>query len=163
MSEKRLNAEQLARLAEELTHDRYGGLGAQQGYELLHATTTTETVTELQPMSLAEMIQDLSPGIAAKLPDASMIEFSRAVVGPNKDGNGDREAVGMFLALWLKAGKIEQTEYNACAAQLTRTHTVTRTTTIQPRIYLGFGGVDGMPGAVHYDDFAAAWQAAGRN
>lgn len=160
---KRLNAEQLAKLAEELAHDRYSGLGAQQGYALLHATTATETVTELQPMSLGEMLTELSVESAAKLPDASMVEFSRAVVGPNKDGNGDREAVGMFLGLWLKAGKIEQTEYNACAAQLTRTHEVTRTVAVLPRIYLGFGGVDGMPGAVHYDDFATAWQAAGRN
>ncbi len=155
-----MNEAQLQLLADELADARYNGLTAGQASQKLFATVQEHTVTQPAPMNLGAMLEALSAESSAKLPDASIIEFSRAVVGPNKDGRGGREAVEFFLALWLKAGKINFGEYSACAAQLAATEIVTVSTPCDSRFAVAFAGVAGFPNTATDEEFASAWQLA---
>jgi hypothetical protein len=144
-------------LAVELALPRYDSMTQQQAYDDLHATSKTESVTQLAELTLVGLLGDLSSESKGKVCDwVHLLDFRAKVL------QQDRQGVAIYIDLLVNAGKISPAEAQAAMGQLQATETVEVTTAVIPRIATDFGGIANFPNKVKPETFALAWADAGR-
>lgn len=152
-----MTEEQLQLLAAELANARYDGLSAEQASVKLFATVQETQATRPKELTILGLMGAMSNESKGKICDwVHLIDFRQKVL------DQDRVGVGIYADMLLQAGKITQQEYAAVATELIATETVAITTPCDSRFAVAFAGIEGFPNTATLDEFAAAWQLAGR-